>query len=83
MFLKTQVRRYAVEWIEKLAKGSVFHLSQLYQYLKADFAEECDQRGFTSWGEPRYQHDARWAVQDCKFRRMVRLTGKRGTWERV
>lgn len=86
MLDRTEVRRYAVEWIEQRPKGQVFHLSDLYKYLQATFPSECDEQGFTPDGEPKWQKDARWAVQDCKHRKLIRHTGiseKSGRWERM
>ena len=83
---RTEVRRYANEWIEGLSRGHVFHLSDLYKYLQAKFPSECEKQGFTIDGEPKWQKDARWAVQDCKHRRLIRHTGnseKSGKWERL
>ena len=60
MDLKTQVRRYAVEWIEKVPKGKIFHISDLKKYLYARFPDECDEKGTTPDGkEPKWEKDAR------------------------
>jgi hypothetical protein len=86
MLDRTEVRRYAVEWVEQRPKGFVFHLSDLYRYLQAKFPTECDEQGFTPDGEPKWQKDARWAIQDCKHRKLIRHTGyseKSGKWERL
>jgi len=83
MFLKTQIRRYAVEWIQKLAKGKQFTPSDIYNYIKNRFPEECEEAGYTADGaEPKYQKDSRWAIQDCKNRREIRQTSY-GYWERI
>ena len=84
MLVKGEVRRYAAEWIEQLPKGNVFHLSDLYEYLKANFSDECDERGMTPDNkEPQYEKDARWAVQDCKFGKLITLAHPRGCWRRL
>jgi hypothetical protein len=84
MLDKGEVRRYAAEWIEQLQRGNVFHLSDLYKYLKANFSDECDERGMTPDSkEPQYEKDARWAVQDCKFRMLITLAHPRGCWRRL
>jgi len=33
MFLRTQIRKYATEWIEKLPKGTVLRVYKLYDFL--------------------------------------------------
>lgn len=83
MFLKTQIRRYAVEWIEKLSKGKQFSPSDIYSYVKNNFPDECEEAGFTPDGlEPKYQKDSRWAIQDCKHRRLIRWS-RHASWERI
>lgn len=83
MFLKTQLRRYAVEWIEKLSRGKLFTPSDVYAYLKTNFGKECDEAGYTPDGlEPKYQKDARWAIQDCKFRHLIRWS-HHAHWQRI
>ena len=52
--MKTQLRKYAVEWIENHPKGK-FHLFRLYDYLADHFQLECVIGGNVSTGEPRYQ----------------------------
>jgi hypothetical protein len=83
MFLKTQVRLYAKEWIERLSVGRIFHLSELYEYLKSNFPDECKEIGYTADGkEPKFEKDARWAVQDAKHTRLIRRV-TRGRWKRI
>ena len=83
MFLKTQIRRYAAEWIQKLPKSKPFTPSDIYTFLKNGFPEECDAAGYTADGlEPKYQKDSRWAIQDCKNRREIRQS-RHGYWERI
>jgi hypothetical protein len=83
MFLKTQIRRYAVEWIETLSRGKQFSPSDIYNYIKNRFLDECDEAGYTADGlEPKYQKDSRWAIQDCKHRGEIRQS-YHGYWERI
>lgn len=82
--LLTQIRLYAVEWIEKLPKNTFFHLSELYKYLKYNFPNECDEAGITGDGhEPKYKKEARFAVLGCKHRKVISDGGKRGQWRRL
>lgn len=84
VFLKTRLRQHAIEWIESQPKSARFHLSHLYNYLKGTYPQECDKAGLTADGkEPKYEKDARWAVQDCKFAKGIRQSRPCGYWERV
>jgi hypothetical protein len=77
------IRQYAIEWIERLPRGEVFQVSDLYKYLDANFATECEELGLTTDGEPKWQKDARWAVQDCKHLKEIRHAGTSGHWQRL
>ena len=88
MFSKTQLRKYATEWIERQPKGTVFHLYDLYKYLETTFPEECESAGVTvSDGKPHYESDARYGIRDCKDRGIIKHTRKgrwkEGFWQRT
>lgn len=88
MFIKTQLRKYATEWIEGQPKATVFHLYDLYKYLEAKFPDECGSAGVTvSDGKPHYESDARYAIRDCKDRGIIKHgragRWKRGVWQRI
>jgi len=87
MFLKTQIRKYATEWIEKVPKGTVFHVYKLYDYLADTFPVECLEAGAVSTGEAHYENDARQAIRDCKDRGLLEKSRKgrwkKGYWKRI
>lgn len=61
-----RIRLRAQNWIKEQSKGEIFHLSKLYGQLYEKFIDECDARGIMDGREPRYKHDARQAIRDCK-----------------
>jgi len=80
--LKTQLRKYATEWIENRPEGTVFHLYDLYRYLEESFQQECDSAGITvSDQRPHYEKDARQAIRDCKDNGIIKH-GRKGRWKR-
>jgi len=87
MHLKTQIRKYATEWIENQSKGTVFHVYKLYDYLADTFPLECLEAGTVPTGETHYENDARQAIRDCKDRGLLKKSRKgqwkRGYWQRV
>jgi hypothetical protein len=72
MFLKSQLRKYAVEWIELLPSGKSFAVSELYSYLRSSFPDECDAAGFVPSGEPRETNCARFAIRDCSSHKVIK-----------
>jgi hypothetical protein len=88
MSAKTQLRKYAVEWIENQATGKVFHLFDIYKYLETDFPEECRTAGITvSDGRPYHEFAARDAIRHCKIQKVIAHTRKgrwkEGYWKRI
>ena len=70
-----RIRQRAENWIKAKSRGKIFHLSDLYADLYAKFKDECDARGIMDNREPRYQHDARQAIRDCKARGIISQDG--------
>jgi len=88
MSAKTQLRKYAVEWIENQATGKVFHLFDIYKYLETDFPEECRTAGITvSDGRPYHEFASRDAIRHCKIQKVIAHTRKgrwkEGYWKRI
>ena len=65
MINKTELRVHAYLCIYKMPAGRVFTNADLYRYLEDRFPVKASKRGDSKW-EPRFQNDARWAVQDAK-----------------
>jgi hypothetical protein len=82
MLKNTELREAAYGWIKGLPSGRSFNHGETYLFLETNFANECDQRGDAA-KEPRYKNDARWAVQDAKRDKLIKLSSTRGQFERV
>ena len=78
---KTELREAAYEWIEALHRSAEFAHTDLYKVLEQHFPLGCSQRGDAA-AEPRYRNDARWAAQDAKRARLIRVVA-RGRFERL
>jgi hypothetical protein len=78
---QNELRKHAYEWIGKLPPRSRFSPSDLYRFLRSNYLEKTIYRG-NEEKEPRYQHDARFAIEDAKGVGLV-FRAKRGLWERT
>lgn len=85
MFLKTQLRKYAVEWISNRPPDSKSNIHEIYEYLRIDFSNECEAAGSVPSGEPHYTNDVRQAIRDCRLSGIIRKVGQRrdGNWQRT
>jgi len=85
MFLRTQLRRYANEWISSRPADAVFHVHEIYKYLEANFADECKAAGSVPSGEAHYTNDARQAIRDCRGSGLIKKVGcsRDGCWQRT
>lgn len=81
MLKKTELREAAYDWILRLTSGKRFMYSDVYRFLETDFPAECSARG-NEPNEPRYRHDARFAVWDARLHGVIRHTGRRGERQR-
>jgi hypothetical protein len=71
-----KIREQALEWIEKLPRGTVFEISEIYAYIQRRFPNDCAHSGLTSNGEEKWKKDSRWPLQDLKMRKMVGQVGR-------
>ncbi len=79
---KSALQDRALEWIERLPVGATFRNDDVYAHLTQTFPAECRDRGDAAT-EPRFQNDARWAVQKAKASRIVKDTGISGQHQRL
>jgi hypothetical protein len=75
------LRRHAFTWITALPKGKVFHVSELYRYLRVSFPSECKRTGEVM-GEPNDTYSAQFTIRDARNRGPLKHV-KRGYWERT
>ena len=75
-----------MEWIENLPQGATFQVPNLYAYIQSETPQDYDPDLMTPDGkEPKWQKDSRWALQDCKRRKLIKHVGsdKSGEWQRI
>jgi hypothetical protein len=48
------IRDHSREWIEKLARGTVFDVSDIYSYILIRFPQDCSRSGLTTKVEERF-----------------------------
>jgi hypothetical protein len=79
------IREQALEWIEKLPRGTMFEVSEIYSYIQRRFPHDCAHSGLTSNDEEKWKKDSRWPLQDLKMRKMVvhEGTSRSGKWKRI
>jgi len=84
MYYKTQLQKYAIEWIENEPSGSKFHVSHVQDYLATNFPLECIAAGRVPSGETHYLNDARQAVRKCRstLNKCRKGRWKRGWWQK-
>ncbi len=84
MVSKTQLRKYASEWISKQVADSIFHVREIYN-LTDNFPDECDAAGRVPSGEAHYTNDARQAIRDCRPAGLISKVSQRrdGYWQRT
>ena len=75
------LREHAFTWITTLPQSRIFHVSELYRYLRVSFAKECRRAG-ESLGGPNDTYSAQFAIRDARDRGLLRHV-KRGYWERT
>jgi hypothetical protein len=75
----------AREWIENLAVGTEFHLSELYSYVSRECPEECDRADLTKHGHPKWKKVCRGAIDNARLQNKVEHLGKpySGRWKRI
>ena len=80
-----KIRDHSREWIEKLARGTAFDVSDIYSYIQNRFPNECSRSGLTTNGEEKWKKDSRWPLQDLKMKNMVVHIGsaRSGKWKRT
>ena len=75
------LRKHALNWITALPTGKVFHVSELYRYLRVSFPRECKRAG-EALGEPNDTYSAQFTIRDARDRGLLKHV-KRGFWERT
>ena len=79
------IREYSNEWISNRPKNTAFTVADLYSYITSQFRLECASSGYTPDGEEKWKKDARWALQDSKFKMVITHVGSThsGKWQRL
>ncbi len=79
------IREHARDWIQNSAKGTVFDVSDICDFILDHFPTQCSRSGLTEDSEEKWKKDSRWSLQDLKFKKVVIHMGRRGSgkWKRT
>ena len=78
---QSELQEIALNWIRGLPPKKRFAASDIYSFLNREYNDKVKASQLQA-KEPRFQYDARWAIQTAKHQRLI-VHVRRDEWERT